>query len=50
MTANVNKIYNDRHASKHHKKVERIMKKPLKTPTLNLEHMPSNYPLQSVVV
>jgi hypothetical protein len=26
------------------------MKKPLKTPTLNLEHLTSSYPLQSIVV
>jgi hypothetical protein len=39
MTMNINKIYNDRHASKHHKEVKRIMKKSLKEFRLNVEHL-----------
>jgi hypothetical protein len=47
---NVNKLYNDRHASKHHKEVKRIMNKPLKKIALNLKHLTSRYPLQLIVV
>jgi hypothetical protein len=50
MTTNINKIYNDKHPSKHHKEVKRIMKKTLKILALNLEHLTSSYLLQSMVV
>jgi hypothetical protein len=50
MKININKIYNDRHASKHRKEVKIIIKKPEKNPTLNLKHLTSTYPLQSIIV
>jgi hypothetical protein len=47
---NIQNIYNDWHASKHHKKVERIFKKHFKNLALNLEHLTSSYPLQAIVI
>jgi hypothetical protein len=50
MKINIKYIYNDRYASKHHKEVKIIIKKPKKIHALNLEHLISTYPLQSIVV
>jgi hypothetical protein len=41
---------NDIHVSKHHKEVKRLLKTPLKNPTLNLKHLTSTYHLESIVV
>jgi hypothetical protein len=49
MTMNIKNIYNDRHASKHHKRGLNNYEKTLKISRLNLEHLTSKFNLPSII-